>query len=58
MFAQAQALAFGKTEEEVLAEGTTPAVAPHRVMQGNRPTNVLLAEILTPRAARHAGRAV
>ncbi len=50
VFAQAQALAFGKTEEEVLAEGTTPAVAPHRVMPGNRPTNVLLAEILTPRA--------
>jgi glucose-6-phosphate isomerase len=49
VFAQAQALAFGKTEEEVLAEGTPPAVAPHRVMQGNRPTNVLLAEILTPR---------
>jgi glucose-6-phosphate isomerase len=49
VFAQAQALAFGKTEEEVLAEGTSPAVAPHRVMQGNRPTNVLLAEILTPR---------
>ena len=49
VFAQAQALAFGKTEEEVLAEGTAPAVAPHRVMQGNRPTNVLLAEKLTPR---------
>jgi glucose-6-phosphate isomerase len=49
VFAQAQALAFGKTEEEVLAEGTSPEVAPHRVMPGNRPTNVLLAEILTPR---------
>ena len=49
VFAQAQALAFGKTEEEVLAEGTAPKVAPHRVMPGNRPTNVLLAEILTPR---------
>jgi glucose-6-phosphate isomerase len=49
VFAQAQALAFGKTEEEVLAEGTSPEVAPHRVMEGNRPTNVLLAEILTPR---------
>jgi glucose-6-phosphate isomerase len=48
VFAQAQALAFGKTEEQVLAEGTTPEVAPHRVMQGNRPTNVLLAEKLTP----------
>jgi glucose-6-phosphate isomerase len=49
VFAQAQALAFGKTEEEVRAEGTPAAVVPHRVMEGNRPTNVLLAEILTPR---------
>jgi glucose-6-phosphate isomerase len=49
VFAQAQALAFGKTEEEVLAEGTPPEVAPHRVMEGNRPTNVLMAEKLTPR---------
>jgi glucose-6-phosphate isomerase len=49
VFAQAQALAFGKTEDEVQAEGTPEAVVPHRVMQGNRPTNVLLAEVLTPR---------
>ncbi len=49
VFAQAQALAFGKTLEQVLAEGTSPEVAPHRVMEGNRPTNVILAEILTPR---------
>ena len=49
VFAQAQALAFGKTLEEVLAEGTDPAVAPHRVMAGNRPSNVLLADVLTPR---------
>jgi glucose-6-phosphate isomerase len=49
VFAQAQALAFGKTEQEVLAEGSSAQVAPHRVMQGNRPTNVLLAEVLTPR---------
>ena len=49
VFAQAQALAFGKTEAEVLAEGTPAAVAPHRVMEGNRPSNVLLAELLTPR---------
>jgi glucose-6-phosphate isomerase len=48
VFAQAQALAFGKTEEQVLAEGTSPEVAPHRVMEGNRPTNVVLAEKLTP----------
>ena len=49
VFAQAQALAFGKTEEEVRAEGTPEAVIPHRVMEGNRPTNVILAEKLTPR---------
>src|SRR5207302_2521867 len=49
VLAQAQALAFGRTEEEVRAEGTPEAVVPHRVMEGNRPTNVLLAEILTPR---------
>jgi glucose-6-phosphate isomerase len=48
VFAQAQALAFGKTEEEVRAEGTPENVVPHRVMEGNRPTNVLLAERLTP----------
>jgi glucose-6-phosphate isomerase len=49
VFAQAQALAFGKTEAEVRAEGTPERVVPHRVMEGNRPSNVLLAEILTPR---------
>ena len=49
VFAQAQGLAFGKTEEEVRAEGTPEHVVPHRVMEGNRPSNVLLAEILTPR---------
>jgi glucose-6-phosphate isomerase len=49
VFAQAQALAFGKTEAEVRAEGTPENVVPHRVMEGNRPTNVLLAEVLTPR---------
>ncbi|HTD10068.1 MAG TPA: glucose-6-phosphate isomerase [Solirubrobacteraceae bacterium] len=48
VFAQAQALAFGKTDEQVRAEGTPEAVVPHRVMEGNRPTNVLLAEKLTP----------
>ena len=48
VFAQAEALAFGKTEDEVRAEGTPPAIAPHRVMEGNRPTNVILAEKLTP----------
>jgi glucose-6-phosphate isomerase len=49
VFAQAQGLAFGKTEAEVRAEGTPEHVVPHRVMEGNRPSNVLLAEILTPR---------
>jgi glucose-6-phosphate isomerase len=49
VFAQAQALAFGKTEAQVRAEGTPEHVVPHRVMEGNRPTNVLLAEVLTPR---------
>ncbi len=49
IFAQAQALAFGKTEAEVRAEGTPEAVVPHRVMEGNRPTNVILAQLLTPR---------
>ena len=48
VFAQAQALAFGKTEQEVRAEGTPGPVVPHRVMPGNRPTNVLLAQKLTP----------
>jgi len=49
VFAQAQALAFGKAEPEVLAEGAPPEIAPHRVMEGNRPTNVLLGAKLTPR---------
>jgi glucose-6-phosphate isomerase len=49
VFAQAEALAFGKTEEEVRAEGTAEHIVPHRVFEGNRPTNVILAEVLTPR---------
>ena len=48
VFAQPEALAFGKTPEEVRAEGTPEAVVPHRVMEGNRPSNVILAEKLTP----------
>jgi glucose-6-phosphate isomerase len=48
VFAQAQALAFGKTADEVRAEGTPENVVPHRVMEGNRPSNVILAEMLTP----------
>jgi glucose-6-phosphate isomerase len=49
VFAQAEALAFGRTEAEVRADGTPPAIAPSKVMQGNRPTNVILVEKLTPR---------
>jgi glucose-6-phosphate isomerase len=49
VFAQAEALAFGKTEEEVRGEGTADHIVPHRVFEGNRPTNVILAEELTPR---------
>ncbi|MCP2015532.1 glucose-6-phosphate isomerase [Deinococcus sp. HSC-46F16] len=49
VFAQTEALAFGKTREEVLAGGISPELAPHRVFEGNRPTNTLLAERLTPR---------
>ena len=48
VFAQAEALAFGKTEQEVRAEGTPEPVVPHRVFEGNRPSNVVLAEKLTP----------
>jgi glucose-6-phosphate isomerase len=48
VFAQAEALAFGKTADEVRAEGTKGALVAHRVFEGNRPSNVLLAEKLTP----------
>jgi glucose-6-phosphate isomerase len=48
VFAQAQALGFGKTEEEVRAEGTPDAVVPHRVMEGNRPTSVILTDEIGP----------
>jgi glucose-6-phosphate isomerase len=50
VLAQAEALAFGKTAEEVRAEGTAAALVPHRVFEGNRPTNTLLLERLTPAA--------
>lgn len=49
VFAQTEALAFGKTKEQVEAEGTSPELVPHRVFSGNRPSNTLYAEILTPR---------
>ena len=48
MFAQAEALAFGKTAEQVREEGTAAWLVPHRVFDGNRPTNTLLADRLTP----------
>jgi glucose-6-phosphate isomerase len=48
VFAQTEALAFGKTAEEVRAEGTADALVEHRVFEGNRPTNTLLADRLTP----------
>lgn len=47
-FAQAEALAFGKTAEEVRAEGTPDWLVPHRVFEGNRPSNTILADQLTP----------
>jgi glucose-6-phosphate isomerase len=48
VFAQAEALAFGKTPEQVKAEGTAAALVPHRVFEGNRPSNTILADRLTP----------
>ena len=48
VFAQAEALAFGKTAEQVKAEGTPDWLVPHRVFEGNRPSNTILAETLTP----------
>ena len=50
VFAQTEALAFGKTAEQVKAEGTPDALVPHRVFEGNRPTNTILAQRLTPQA--------
>jgi glucose-6-phosphate isomerase len=49
VFAQAEALAFGKTEDQVRAEGVDEAVVAHRVFEGNRPSNIILAERLDPR---------
>jgi glucose-6-phosphate isomerase len=50
VFAQTEALAFGKTAEQVKAEGTADRLVPHRVFAGNRPSNTLLLDRLTPRA--------
>ncbi len=49
VFAQTEALAFGKTAEQVQAEGTADWLVPHRVFEGNRPSNTILADTLTPR---------
>ncbi len=48
VFAQTEALAFGKTREQVKAEGTAESLVPHRTFEGNRPSNTILAERLTP----------
>jgi glucose-6-phosphate isomerase len=48
LFAQSEALAFGKTAEEVTAEGTPATLVPHRGFEGNRPSNTILADRLTP----------
>ena len=48
VFAQTEALAFGKTPEEVKSEGTPEWLVPHRVFEGNRPSNTILADRLTP----------
>ena len=48
VFAQPEALAFGKTPEQLREEGTPDPIVPHRVMEGNRPSNVILADRLTP----------
>jgi len=48
VFAQSEALAFGKTAEQVKAEGTPAWLAPHRAFEGNRPSNTIIAERLTP----------
>ena len=48
LFAQSAALAFGKTAEEIAAEGTPAEIVPHKVMPGNRPSTTILAPKLTP----------
>jgi glucose-6-phosphate isomerase len=50
VFAQTEALAFGKIKQEVKAEGTPDWLVPHRVFEGNRPSNTILAARLTPEA--------
>ncbi len=50
VFAQTEALAFGKTPEEVKAEGTADRLVPHRVFEGNRPSNTILARAAHPKS--------
>jgi glucose-6-phosphate isomerase len=50
VFAQTEALAFGKTREQVKAEGTPDWLVPHRVFEGNRPSNTIVMDRLTPEA--------
>jgi glucose-6-phosphate isomerase len=50
LFAQAEALAFGKTADQVRAEGTPQALIPHRCFDGNRPSNVIMSDVLSPHA--------
>ena len=58
VFAQAEALAFGKTPQEVKSENTPTWLVPHRTFEGNRPSNTILMERLPPHGIRDARRAV
>ena len=58
VFAQSEALAFGKTPEQVKAEGTPDWLVPHRVFEGNRPSNTILARAAHAGDSRQAGRAL
>ena len=58
VFAQTEALAFGKTPEEVKAEGTPDWLVPHRVFEGNRPSNTILARPAYAGGAGQTGRAI
>ena len=58
VFAQGEALAFGKTPEEVRAERSPDWLVPHRIFEGNRPSNTILLQRLTPRNAWQARRSL
>jgi glucose-6-phosphate isomerase len=57
-FAQTEALAFGKTREQVKADGTPDWLVPHRLFEGNRPSNTILAEQLTPATLERSWRSM